>query len=226
MAQSKIEQIESYVRGLMETVVDPSLKIAHDFKHVDRVRRLALVIANDQKLDLHVVEAAALLHDIGLTCIKGEERAQHAQASAKLAAQFLDEHKLFTDHEIEAIVDAIRSHSSPDGGGVLGQVLRDADKLDALGAVGIMRAFTSKHAQEEYDPANVKGDTWQMPMTDFEMRFSENKGIGEYIVDQLNFQISFYDELRTETAKRIGKPLVGVMKAFVLQLDSEINAAP
>jgi hypothetical protein len=51
------------------------------------------------------------------------------------------------------------------------------------------------------------------------------QGIGDHIIDQVNFQISFYGELCTETAKQMGKPLVEFMKAYVIQLDSEINAA-
>lgn len=227
MAEDRIQHIEDYVRRSMATVTAPDLRIAHDFKHVDRVRRWALFIARNEGLeDLALVEAAALLHDVGLARVKVEQRSRHAQAGAEMAAQFLRERQTFTDEEIEAITDAIRCHSSPGGGGVLGKVLRDADKLDALGAVGLMRAFTSKYAKPEYAPHHVKGDTWEMTMTKFEKRFAEGKGIGDHIIDQVNFQISFYGELHTETARQIGKPLVDFMKAYVVQLDSEINAAP
>jgi uncharacterized protein len=225
LAEGRIQQIEGYVRRAMSTVATPDLRIAHDFKHVNRVRRWALLIAKQEGLDLELVEAAALLHDIGLTRVKVERRSQHAQAGAEMSAQFLHERRLFTDEEIQVISDAICCHSSPSGGGVLGKVLRDADKLDALGAVGIMRAFTSKHAKPEYDPHNVKSDTWEMTMGEFEGRFAEGKGIGGYIIDQVNFQIGFYDELHTETAKQIAQPLVEFMKAYVVQLDSEISSA-
>jgi len=60
-------------------------------------------------------------------------------------------------------------------------------------------------------------------MEEFEKRFAEGVGIGDYIVDQVNFQISFYGELHTETARQIGQPLVEFMKAYIVQLDSEIN---
>lgn len=225
MPETKIEMIEIYVKQLMDTVVSPDLRIAHDFKHVDRVRGWALRIAKGEGLDLELVEAAALLHDIGLTSVKVEQRGKHAQIGANLAKKYLEEQKLFTDGEIEFIVEAIRCLSSPRGGGEIGQVLRDADKLDAMGAVGLMRAFTSKSAKTEYDPQNAKGSTWQMTMGEFEQRFSEGKGIGDYILDQVNFQLSFYDELSTETAKGIGKPLFDFMKAYVVQLDYEIHSS-
>ncbi len=224
MVKGRVQQIEGYVRQSMSTVAAPDLRIAHDFKHVDRVRCWALRIAEKEGLeDWELVEAAALLHDIGLAYVEVEKRGQHAQVSAEAAARFLHQQQLFTGAKIKAITDAIRWHSSPNGGGVLGEVLRDADKLDALGAVGIMRAFTSKYAKPEYDPHDVKGDTWGMAMTEFEKRFAEGKGVGDYIVDQVNFQISFYGELHTETARQFGKPLVDFMKAYINQLDSEIS---
>lgn len=43
-------------------------------------------------------------------------------------------------------------------------------------------------------------------------------------VDQMNFQISFFGDLRTATAKRIGEPLVAFMRAYVIQLESEIDS--
>ena len=221
----KIQQIESYVRQSMSSVTAPDLRIAHDFKHVDRVRGWALRIASSEAIQgLELVEAAALLHDIGLTRVEAEQRGQHAQEGAEIAAGFLREHQLFSAEEIRIITDAIRCHSSPSGGGMIGEVLRDADKLDALGAVGIMRAFTSQYAKPEYVPQDVKGDTWEMTMGGFEERFAEGRGLGDHIIDQVNFQISFYGELHTETAKQIGKPLVEFMKAYVIQLDSEISA--
>lgn len=107
-----------------------------------------------------------------------------------MAVQFLREEKLFADHEVQAIANAIRSQSSVRGGGPLAGILRDADILDALGAVGMMRAFTSKYAQPEYNPRNVKGDTWETTAREYDQRFAEGRGIGGHIVDQVNFQIS------------------------------------
>jgi uncharacterized protein len=222
MANERIRQIEEFVKSTMDAAGVPDLMIAHDFKHVDRVRRWALRIAgNEGYPDLDHVEAATLLHDIGLACV--ERRGHHAKAGADAAAAFLRGRDLFAEQEIEIIADAIRAHSSPDGGGALGLIVRDADKLDALGAVGLMRGFTSKHMLPEYDPGLVRGETWELPMAGFEARFSAGQGIGDYIVDQLNFQISFYGDLKTETARRLGKPLVEFMRSFMMQLDSEID---
>ncbi len=222
MTHDQIRQIEAFVKSTLDAATVPDMIIAHEFKHVDRVRRWALQIADGEGYsDLARVEAAALLHDIGLSYVT--QRGKHAQLGAEVAARFLRERRLFDQTEIDKIAAAIRAHSSPDGGGALGEILRDADKLDALGAVGLMRGFTSKSALPEYDPGHVKGETWELPMAGFEARFAAGQGVGEFIVDQLNFQISFYDDLKTQTARQLGKSLTEFMRAFMLQLASEID---
>jgi HD superfamily phosphodiesterase len=223
MANNRIQQIEHYVKDTMSTVVDYDLKIAHDFKHVDRVRGWALQIAEGEDYgNLELVEATALLHDIGLAHV--EQRNQHAQKGAEITADYLREQGMFTEEEIVLIAEAISYHSSLSGGGQLGDILRDADKLEMFGAIGIMRAFTSKYMKPEYDPGDIKGETWEMAAEGFTKRFRSGIGIGDYIMDQMNFQLSCYDNLSTETARQIARPLIEFMKAYIIQLDSEIRA--
>jgi HD superfamily phosphodiesterase len=105
----------------------------------------------------------------------------------------------------------------------LGAILRDADMLDAVGAIGLMRAFTSKYALPEYDPEHVKGNTWGLTGRDYDQRFATGEGIGSTIIDQVNFQISFYDNLNTQAAKRLAAPLVEFMRAFVRQIEAEVQ---
>jgi uncharacterized protein len=225
-----IQQIEDYVRATMTGAV------AHDFKHVDRVRRWALRIAKEEGFeDLEMVEVAALLHDIGLPHVDEEsEREKHGQVGAEIAERFLKENSSFTGEQIGQITSAIRYHCSPpsmvaellkDVGekGRLLEIIRDADNLDAFGAVGLMRAFTSKAAKPEYTPGNVKGDTWGLSSRGFDDRFAEGLATGETIVDQINFQISLCDNLHTKAAKCLSKPLVEFMKEYIIQLEHEIN---
>ncbi len=110
------------------------------------------------------------------------------------------------------------------GGGALGAILRDADILDLLGAVGILRACISKYAMPEYDPRNVKGDTWGLGAEGFTQRFAEGLGIGPHIVDQINFQLSCADNLQTATARRMARPLAAFMRAYLVQLEAEVLA--
>jgi uncharacterized protein len=208
----------------MDGAAESDHKIAHGFKHVDRVRRWALLIARDEGFaDQELLEAAALLHDIGLAHV--EQRSQHAQVGAEVAARFLRERQLVSTQENGLIVDAVRNHNALGDVGPLATILRDADILDMLGAVGVMRAFTSRYAYPEYDPQNVKGETWRMTAQDVDRLFAEGKGIGQHIVDQINFQASCYGNLRTETARRVAAPLVEYMRGFLIQLEAEIGSS-
>jgi len=223
MVTARIQQIEAYVRQTMAGTAVRDLAIGHDWKHVDRVRRWALAIAGGEGFaDLELVRAAALLHDIGLAHV--EQRSQHAQVGAEVAARFLQEGNLFAEQERDAIVDAVRNHNALGDLSFLATLIRDADILDMLGAVGMMRAFTSKYNLPEYDPQNVKGKTWGITARDVDRRFAEGAGIGATIVDQINFQASCHGNLKTEAARRIAAPLVAFMRSFLIQLESEIGA--
>lgn len=214
-----IKTIEEYVKETM------SNSIAHDFKHVDRVRNWALHIAKKEGYkNLEVVEAAALLHDIGLVFC--EDRKFHGQVGSEIAEKYLKENEYFTSKEIEDITNAIRYHNSnKDGSGELLMIIRDADMMDLFGAIGIMRAFTSKASKPEYNTENIKGDTWEASAKDFDRRFASGQGIGIYIIDQINFQMSCYDNMTTEGAKELAKPLIKYMKEYILQLEGEIGGS-
>lgn len=155
MPEDRIREIENHVRQIM------SGENAHDFMHVDRVRNWALQIAKSEGFEsLELLQAAALLHDIGRI---NRDPKGHAESGAEIATKFLCRGDLFTRSEIEEIANAIRRHNALNDNGRLAEILRDADILHLLGAVGIMRAFTSKHSQPEYDPHNPKTETWGYP---------------------------------------------------------------
>jgi len=81
MNNKTIQQVEDYVRSVM------SDEVAHDFKHVERVKNWALQIAEKEGFeDLEVVEISALMHDIGLT--QAEKRSMHGEVGAEMAAKF------------------------------------------------------------------------------------------------------------------------------------------
>ncbi|MDD5043839.1 MAG: HD domain-containing protein [Patescibacteria group bacterium] len=212
----KIKLIDKYVRGVM------SAEVAHDVKHVHRVRNWALQIAREEHYNnLEIVEAAALLHDVGL--LNCHKRSLHGEAGAEMANKFLKENNLFFEDEIGLICEAIKYHNSNrEGEGDLLFILRDADMMDMFGAVGIMRALTSKATRPEYNTENIKGETWGLEAKDFDKRFDNGEGIGDYIVDQINFQISCFDNLKTKTARRLARPMIEFMKNFLTALEKEI----
>lgn len=225
MRAVRIQQVEEYVRQTMAGVAGSDLEIGHGFKHVDRVRRWALAVAEEEGCaDPERVEAAALLHDVGRARIQQER--QHARVGAEMAARFLRAQALFSAQEQASIVDAVRNHNALGDLAPLATLIRDADILDMLGAVGVMRAFTSKYNLPEYDPQNVKGETWGITARDVDRRFAAGEGIGATIVDQINFQASCHGNLRTEAARRFAAPLVAYMRGFLVQLESEVTAHP
>jgi len=113
----------------------------HDWWHVDRVRKLAVRIARAEGADELVVELAALLHDVADYKLTGSEEAGPEAAHVWLTAGGA------SPELVEHVVTIVRGISFK-GAGVAeadltleGRCTRDADRLDALGAVGIARAF-------------------------------------------------------------------------------------
>ena len=122
--------------------------LAHGFEHVHRVYHLALYLAEQEHADGLIVGMAALLHDLGRTT-RGPTRS-HAERSAKLAAKLLAAYDL-PPETLHAILHAILAHSYRHGtlpATLEARVLYDADRLDSLGACGVMRwAMTPKHGR-------------------------------------------------------------------------------
>ena len=118
---------------------------AHDFEHVMRVYRNAEKICKSEKIDSNLVLTSVLLHDI-ISFSKNDKRSKSSSLqSAKLAKRIISKMD-FDEDEIEIICDAIDQHSftkNQKPKTLVGKILQDADRLDAIGAVGIARAFTT-----------------------------------------------------------------------------------
>jgi uncharacterized protein len=114
--------------------------LAHGWDHVRRVYELALHIAERENADRFIVGLASLMHDLGRTVEDGHN-GHHADLSITLADNLLRTYQVPLTLQ-DAIKHAIIAHSfskgiTPDT--LEACVVRDADRLDALGAVGIMR---------------------------------------------------------------------------------------
>jgi uncharacterized protein len=129
----------------------------HDPCHAFRVRDLAVRIARSIRADSEIVEAAALLHDIG----HAGGRPEHAHRGATLAATLLSE-SCFPAHKVPAVTLCIEGHhwlpnraGDPKSPTPEYQAFADADRLDALGAIGIARtfAFGGAHGRPIWNPA-------------------------------------------------------------------------
>lgn len=132
-----IERTQEHVRKMLRG--DSS---GHDWWHIERVRRMALYLGEQEGADPFVVELAALLHDIAdWKFYQGDP-----EAGPRVAAAWLEDCGVDSS-VIEPVCSIIREISFKGSGvptpmgSIEGEVVQDADRLDALGAIGIARAF-------------------------------------------------------------------------------------
>jgi uncharacterized protein len=112
---------------------------AHGWEHIKRVFRLAFYIAERESASSFIVGMAALMHDIGH--LSADKTQHHADLSMSIASELLRAYSVPADTQ-EAILHAIAAHSFSLGikpRTLEAKVVRDADRLDSLGAIGILR---------------------------------------------------------------------------------------
>lgn len=126
----------------------------HGLSHVLRVTRLCEKIGEKEQADMRILRAAALLHDV-----EGDVdlREDHQLAAAAIAERLLVQEG-WEEDEIQAVLHCIRSHRFRDTREeprtLEAQILFDADKLDAIGAVGVARAvaYAVRAGMDVYAP--------------------------------------------------------------------------
>jgi uncharacterized protein len=127
----------------------------HDWWHIYRVRKLALKIAGKEKADLFIVEMASLLHDIADWKLANEEAA-FKNIYSKLNDLSVPE------ASIKKVISIIKNISFKGAkvktpmNTIEGKIVQDADRLDAMGAIGIARAFAygGSKSRPMWDPAS------------------------------------------------------------------------
>jgi uncharacterized protein len=148
------QQLLSELSPVLATTTDGS----HDLSHLERVWHTARLISSEEGGDLKVVAAAVILHD----CVAVEKdsplRGQASRLSAEKAATVLEQRE-WSSQEISEVAEAILTHSYSAGlepTTLEGRILQDADRLDAIGAVGIARCFytAGRMGSKLYDPAD------------------------------------------------------------------------
>jgi len=192
----------------------------HDWFHIQRVFRNTLQIAREEKIDLLVVSLAALLHDIADAKFhNGDE-----EIGPKKAATFLkdlDISKKRREHVIQIIrhisfknsLEVSKSHF--DSREL--QVVRDADRLDAMGAIGIARAFNyGGHAGRKlYDPEVAPN-----PKMD---KATYKKNTGPTLNHFYEKLLLLKDLMHTETGKKLAERRHQYMLDFLEEFYSEWN---
>jgi len=193
----------------------------HDWFHIERVWKLSKKIAEKEGGNLEVIELSALLHDIADPKFhNGDET-----LALKISQNFLEEIHVNAEL-IEQVLFVIKNISfknraeAPENPSLELQIVQDADRLDAIGAIGIARTFQYSGARNQpiYDPTlSVRGQ-----MTREEYRHGKSSAINHFYEKLLQLK----DGLHTQTAKEVAEKRHALMEQFLDQffLEWEGNA--
>jgi uncharacterized protein len=188
----------------------------HDWFHIERVYKNALLIAKEEDCDLTVVKLAALLHDIADSKFHGGDES----VGPKIAREFLESQNI--SEEIISHVIAIIENISFKGGNFEKTfaskelaIVQDADRLDAIGAIGIARTFNYGGFKNRpiYNP-NIQP---KLNMSKEEYKNSEAPTINHFYEKLLLLK----DKMNTETGKKIAKKRHDFMVHFLAQFYAE-----
>jgi uncharacterized protein len=189
----------------------------HDWFHVNRVYKNALLIAKNEKVDLFVVQLGALLHDIAdAKFYDGDESIGPKKARDFLESQQVEETVISHIENIILFIsykssfDHNRSFSSPEL-----NVIQDADRLDAIGAIGIARCFNYGGFKNRslYDP-EIRPN---LQMTKEEYKNSTAPSINHFYEKLLLLK----DNMNTKTGKIIAQKRHSFMDEFLQQFLDE-----
>lgn len=187
----------------------------HDMSHIDRVESVCVKIHEHEGGDIKVLRLAALLHDVGIVK-EHNEGGNHAEYSADIASEFLFRAGADSDL-VDHVTSCILTHRFSRGlkaGSIEAQILQDADRIDALGAVGIFRSLVSMGALRALK--QTIGTVKETSMN----AYTEDpfEGFGDYMENK-PFKIK--SRLNTNTAKNIADERLVVMHTYVEALKIE-----
>ncbi len=187
----------------------------HDWWHVYRVWKNAINIGKKEGADLFVIELAALLHDITDWKFNDDENAGPQLAKEWLERLAVDDGTI--DHVYQIIKDisfkgasVITKIKTPEG-----LVVQDADRLDALGAIGISRTFTTGAARGRilFNP--------DIPLEKSVLDFRNGKDSYSSIHHFYDKILRLKDLMNTEAAKEIAKERHAYMEEYLKQFFAE-----
>ena len=210
MPPQQIHRLEEIAREAGQTA-----EAAHDFGHVKRVAASARLIAEAEGADIDVVLPAALLHELVSLPKNHPDSPRSGVLCAERAVAMLRGEN-YPEGQIEAIAYCIRVH--PFSLGVVpetleAKVLQDADRLDALGAIGIARCFAvgADMGRPFYDPDD--------PFC--RARAPDDK---QWTLDHFPKKLlRLPDALHTGAARTIARERAAFIEAFLAQLGREIE---
>jgi uncharacterized protein len=194
----------------------PNNEPGHDFSHITRVLSACQLLSKNQNVNCAVLYAAAILHDVVSVPKNSAERKKASELSAAKAEEILKKYN-YSDSEVAQIATAIKEHSFSAGHqptSLESALLQDADRLDALGAIGIMRTVSvgAQYGTRYYS------ETEPLPLS----RELDDK---TYTIDHFYRKLFKLPALMNTTAGRSeADRRVAFMRVFLEQLESEIAA--
>ena len=206
-----INKTISFVKAKLENAEG-----GHDWFHIERVFKNAVLIAKNEDCDVTVVKLGALLHDIADSKFhEGDE-----SVGPKIARDFLESENV--DEEIITHVVHIIENISYKGGNFEKKfssleldVVQDADRLDAIGAIGIARAFNYGGFKNRalYDPKIAPNSR----MSKEEYKKNDAPTLNHFYEKLLLLK----DKMNTDTGKKIAKERHRYMEGFLAQFYAE-----
>ena len=203
-----INSIKNEIKEIMDN------DSAHDFDHVMRVYKNAQKICKKEKANEKLVLCAALLHDI-VSYPKSDKRSKMSSTESAKKSKILLKRYDFSNDEILIISDAIRDHSFSQNKipeSIVGKILQDADRLDAIGAIGIARVFAT-------------GGSLKRPFYNIDDPFCKTRTPDDktWTVDHFYKKLLKLESLmNTKSGKMEAKKRTTVLKDFLKQLKLEI----
>ncbi|XOL40487.1 putative protein YedJ [Aequorivita nionensis] len=190
----------------------------HDWFHIERVYKNALLISESENVDKTVVSLGALLHDIADSKFyNGDESVGPRKAGQFLKSQNISEETI--DHVVKIIenVSFKGGNKNQEFHSKELEVVQDADRLDALGAIGIARTFNYGGFKNRklYDPEIMPN----LNMTPSEYKVSNAPTINHFYEKLLLLK----DRMNTETGRKIAEERHVFMETFLKQFYAEWN---
>jgi uncharacterized protein len=188
---------------------------AHDFQHIMRVYKNAEHIGRKEGADMEVLLPSVLLHDLVVYPKASAKTSKSADDSADLAEKWLPVYG-YPQDRIEKISYCIRTHSYSKRLVPLtleGKILQDADRLDALGAIGIARTFSVGGSENRifYNPAD--------PLWKSKRDLNDREWTLDHFQTKL---LRLKNLMHTKTGRKMAKERAKFMELFIRQLRKEL----
>jgi uncharacterized protein len=208
---NRLNFLKDQIKPFYKLQKDP----AHDWNHVLRVENNGLLICQSENTDPELVRAAIYCHDLVNLPKDHPERKKASEYSANKAVPLLKELK-YSEEEIQIICQGIIQHSFSRGEkpqSIIAQIVQDADRLDALGAIGIVRCAVTS--------AKLNSSLYHFEDPLGEKRILDDK---KFMLDHYFSKLFLLPELmNTASAKKIAYERVLFMKSFLTTFSKEIT---